>query len=114
MSGQFLLSHVQESKALHADLEEQCKAEVAPRDKLDAKIERLEVDFVSAVPFLLGEFFKVPITCLTRLVHWRTSSNKQKRHPYKDSLNRCKLLLQRTCCSAVFTTCMNTTDVHRI
>ena len=41
-----------------------------------------------------------------RLVHLKTRSNRQKRHPCKDSLNLCKLFLQRNCYSVVFIACM--------
>jgi hypothetical protein len=67
VTSQLLGSHVQESKALHADLEERSKAEAASGDKLNAKMQRLEVDFVCVVPYFLWRAFKLSITCLTGL-----------------------------------------------
>ena len=101
------LIFAQESKALHTDLEERSKAEAASEKSYTQKMQRLEVDFVCAVPyFLWGAFFQTFNHLFDRLVHLKTSSNRQKRHPCKDSLNLCKLFLQRNCYSVVFIACM--------
>ena len=46
-----------------------------------------------------------------RLVHWKPSSERQKRHPCKDSLHRKKQFLQRNCYSLALITCMS--EYHR-
>ena len=61
------LIFAQESKALHTDLEERSKAEAASEKSYMQKMQRLEVDFVCAVPYFLWRAFKLSITCLTGL-----------------------------------------------
>ena len=91
------LIFAQESKALHTDLEERSKAEAASEKSYTQKMQRLEVDTVCAVPFSL-ENFQTFNHLFDRLVHWKTSSSRQKRHPCKDSLHRNKQFLQQNCC----------------
>ena len=59
----FCSSYFRESKALHTDLEERSKAEAASEKSYMQKMQRLEVDFVCAVPYFLWRAFKLSITC---------------------------------------------------
>ena len=74
------------------------------REKLHAKMQRLEADFV-CVPYFLSE-----LSNFQSLV-WQACALEDK---LKQTLHLCKLFLQRNCYSVVFITCMNATDVHRI
>ena len=61
------LIFAQESKALHTDLEERSKAEAASEKSYTQKMQKLEVDFVCAVPYFLWGAFKLSIFSLTGL-----------------------------------------------
>ena len=65
------LIFAQESKGLHTDLEERSKAEAA--SEKHAKMQRLEVDFVCAVPYFLSRAFQTFNLLFDRLVHWKPS-----------------------------------------
>ena len=105
------LIFAQESKALHTDLEERSKAEAASEKSYTQKMQRLEVDFVWAVPYFLWGAFKLSITCLTGLCIGRQAQTDRRGTLAKDSLNLCKLFLQQNCYSVVFITCMY--EYHR-
>jgi hypothetical protein len=115
VTSQLLGSHVQESKALHADLEERSKAEAASGDKLNAKMQRLEVDFVCVVPYFLWRAFKLSISSLTGLCIGRQAQTGRR-----GTLAKIHCIGTSSSCGRTVAVlylshvCMNIKDVHRI
>ena len=108
------LIFAQESKALHTDLEERSKAEAASEKSYTQKMQRLEVDFVCAVPYFLWGAFKLLITCLTGLCIGRKAQTDRR-----GTLAKIHCIYASCSCSRTVAVlylshvCMNITDVHR-
>ena len=113
------LIFAQESKALHTNLEERSKAEAASGDKLHAKMIKHAKTWSGlclCCSIFSLESFQTFNLFFDRLVHWKTNSNRQKRHPLQrftasEQAVLAAELLQ--CCIYHMYRCTSYIDVYR-